>query len=105
VSRDREELDQRWRDKVAAIVRAGVESGEFAKVDVDEFVLTLTALLDGLVIQVTLGDPTVNSQRATDLTMRLAARELGFDWQPAAATPRAGAKKAAGAGRRAAAAR
>jgi AcrR family transcriptional regulator len=110
VSRDREELDQRWREKVAQIVRAGVASGEFAKVDVDEFVLMLTALLDGLVVQVTLGDPVVSSQRATDLTMRLAARELGFDWAPRpaakkAATKAAGSTKAAGAGRRAVAAR
>ena len=29
VSQHREELDQRWRDKVADIVRAGVASGEF----------------------------------------------------------------------------
>src|SRR5689334_19192304 len=36
VSRDREELDQRWREKVAGIVRAGVASGEFATDDVDD---------------------------------------------------------------------
>ena len=107
VSKHREELDQRWRDKVAEIVRAGVTSGELAAVDVDEFTLLLTALLDGLAVQVALGDPTVNPELATRVTMHLVARELGFDWQPA--KPRAnGAKhpakkkvrRAAGAGRR-----
>jgi AcrR family transcriptional regulator len=83
VSKDREELDQRWRDKVSQIVRAGVASGEFAEVDIDDFTLVLTALLDGLAVQVALGDPTVSAERATDVTMRLVARELGFDWEPA----------------------
>jgi AcrR family transcriptional regulator len=85
LSRDREQLDQRWRDMVADILREGVASGEFAGVDVDEFALVLTALLDGLLVQVTLGDPTVSPARATDVTMRLAARELGFSWDPSAA--------------------
>ncbi|MGZ4595235.1 MAG: TetR/AcrR family transcriptional regulator [Actinomycetes bacterium] len=84
VSRDREELDQRWRDRVADIVRDGVESGEFAPHDVDEFALIFTALLDGLLVQVSLGDPTVSAARAAEVTLRLAARELDHDWVPAA---------------------
>jgi AcrR family transcriptional regulator len=80
VSKDREELDQRWRDKVAEIVRAGVDSGDFAPIDVDDFTLVLTGLLDGLAVQVALGDPTVSPERATQVVMRLVARELGFDW-------------------------
>jgi AcrR family transcriptional regulator len=43
VSRDREELDQRWRDRVADIVREGEDSGEFTPLDVDEFALIFTA--------------------------------------------------------------
>lgn len=82
VSQHREELDQRWRDKVADIVRAGVASGEFAAVDVDDFSLVLTALLDGLAVQVALGDPTVSPELATRLTMQLVSRELGFPWDP-----------------------
>jgi len=82
VSQHREELDQRWRDKVAEIVRAGVEGGEFDHVDVDDFTLVLTALLDGLAVQVALGDPTVSPDLATRVTMQLVARELGFDWEP-----------------------
>ena len=99
ISRDREELDQRWRDKVAEIVHAGVGSGEFGEVDVDAFTLILTALLDGLAVQVGLGDPVVSPERATEVTMRLVARELGFAWEPA------GVRRAAGAARRQAGAR
>jgi AcrR family transcriptional regulator len=102
ISRHREELDQRWRDKVADIVREGIESGEFdAEVDVDEVSLLLTALLDGLVVQVSLDDPTVSADRATEVTMRLAARELGFTWSGR----RGKATKAATAKRRRAGAR
>jgi AcrR family transcriptional regulator len=82
VRRDREELDRRWRDKVAEIVRSGVDSGEFTAVDVDELTLVLTALLDGLAVQVGLGDPVVTAERATEVTMRLVSRELGFAWEP-----------------------
>jgi AcrR family transcriptional regulator len=101
VSRHREELDQRWRDKVAEIVRAGVANGEFDPVDVDDFTLLLTALLDGLAVQVALGDPTVSSELATRVTMQMVARELGFDWKPtASAGTRASATKKARAGKK-----
>ncbi len=96
VSKHREELDQRWRDKVAEIVREGVSSGEFAAVDVDEFTLLLTALLDGLAVQVALGDPTVSPALATRVTMQLVARELGFTWRPPATNGRADGARRAG---------
>jgi AcrR family transcriptional regulator len=94
VKRDREQLDQRWREKVAEIVRAGVDSGEFAPVDVEEFSLMVTALLDGLVVQVTLGDPIVSSERAISITMRTAARELGYEWHGSAGRSRGGRGRA-----------
>jgi AcrR family transcriptional regulator len=106
VSQHREELDQRWRDKVAEIVRAGVDSGEFDPVDVDDFTLVLTALLDGLAVQVVLGDPTVGPDLATRVTMQLVARELGFAWEEKAGrNGRARLRPAAGAARRRAGAR
>ena len=82
VSRDREELDQRWRGQIADIIRAGQNSGEFADVDPADFALLFSSLLDGLVVQVALGDPTVTQQVAIDICMRLCARELGFAWLP-----------------------
>ncbi len=82
VSRDREELDQRWRDQIADIVRGGQASGEFDQVDPAAFSLLFSSLLDGLVVQVALGDSTVTQEVAIDISMRLCARELGFDWVP-----------------------
>jgi AcrR family transcriptional regulator len=83
VSRDREELDQRWRTQIAQIVREGLASGEFSGVDADDFALLFSSLLDGLVVQVALGDPTVTQHVAVDLVMRLCSRELGFAWDQA----------------------
>jgi AcrR family transcriptional regulator len=76
---DREALDQRWRDTIAAIVREGRRSMEFAPVDVDDFVLRLAAVIDGLVIQVLLGDPRIRPERMREVVVGMAARELGFE--------------------------
>ena len=75
----REILDRRWRDTIAAIVREGRRSMEFAPVDVDDFVVRLAALIDGLVIQVLLGDPDIGPERMRDVVLGMTARELGFD--------------------------
>jgi AcrR family transcriptional regulator len=83
VARSREELDRRWRETIARIVRAGQAAGEFAAVDPDDFALRLAALVDGLAVQVTLGDPDVPASRMLEVCMRTAAGELGFDWRPA----------------------
>jgi len=88
VSKDREELDERWRGQIADIVRAGQVAGEFDDVDAADFALLFSSLLDGLVVQVALGDATVTQQMAIDISMRLCARELGFDWQPVKARAR-----------------
>jgi len=88
VSRDREELDERWRQQIADIVRAGQAAGEFDDVDAAAFALLFSSLLDGLVVQVALGDATVTQQMAIEISMRLCSRELGFDWLPAKAPAR-----------------
>ena len=81
----REKSDERWRESIRSIVLAGQEAGEFAPVDADDFTITLSALLDGLAVQIALEDPAVPPQRTYDLAMRFAAGQLGFDWQPAPA--------------------
>jgi AcrR family transcriptional regulator len=79
VSKDRIELDQRWRDTVAGVVLAGQAAGEIsADADVDTFTQTFAALLDGLSIQVALLDPIVDADRAFTLAMGYATRELGL---------------------------
>ena len=81
----REKSDERWRESIRSIVLAGQEAGEFAPVDADDFTIMLSALLDGLAVQIALDDPAVPPQRTYDLAMRFAAGQLGFDREPAPA--------------------
>jgi AcrR family transcriptional regulator len=80
VARDREAMDRRWRETIADIVRTGQARGEFARIDPDDFALRLSVMLDGLSIQVILGDPDVPPQRMFDICAHMAADELAFVW-------------------------
>lgn len=77
-ARQREALDRRWRGTIAGVVRDGQRSGEFAPVDVDDFVVTLSALMDGLAIQVVLGDPSTDAAAMQRRCLEFASRELRF---------------------------
>jgi hypothetical protein len=50
--------------------------------DATDFAITLSALLDGLAIQIALDDPVVDPLRAFEASMRFAAQALGFSWKP-----------------------
>ncbi len=76
----RQKFDERWRETITAVVRDGQEAGEFGPVDADDFGLALSALLDGLAVQVALHDPAVGPRRAFEVGMRFAASQLGFEW-------------------------
>ena len=90
-ARQREALDRRWRSMLADVVRLGQRRGEFAAdADVDEVVATLAALIDGLALQVVLGDPSTDPAAMRRRCLAFAARELGFDL-PAEETSPAGA--------------
>ncbi len=79
-ARNREALDRRWRATIADIIRSGIRSGEFnEEVDPDEFTLHLSAVLDGLAIQLLLKDREVTTARARRLCYELARRELGLE--------------------------
>jgi AcrR family transcriptional regulator len=84
----RRKFDERWRQAITAIVLAGQEAGEFTPTDADDFAVTLSALLDGMAVQIALEDPDVPPSRAYDLAMRYAAGQLGFEWKPASASGR-----------------
>ena len=75
----REQLDSRWRETIAAIVRDGQAAGEFGATDPDELALLLGSLLDGFSVQIALGDPDGTPERARELCLRLAGRELDCD--------------------------
>ena len=73
-------LDRRQRKLIADIVREGQESGEFDRgADPDEFALALSGLMDGLGVQVTLGQPDVTADRMVERCLALASSELGCE--------------------------
>ncbi len=78
----RQKSDERWRDVIGALVLQGQEAGEFQPVDAASFAICLSALLDGLTVQIALEDPVVDSMRAFELSMRFVADQLGFNWAP-----------------------
>jgi len=84
MAKDREVLDQRWRASIAEIIRSGQQTGEFPAGDDAETALRIGALIDGLAIQVVLNDGQVSPQRMRDACLAVAAREIGFELEPAA---------------------
>ncbi len=87
VARMREEFDNHWRETIATVVRDGQEvlgeQSHHATPTPPDFSVTLSALLDGLAIQIALKDSVVDPIRAFDASMRFAAQALGFPWSPA----------------------
>jgi AcrR family transcriptional regulator len=77
----REEFDEHFRATIRDIVRYGQEREEFVGVDEDDFSVAFSAILDGFAIQIALDDAVVDARRAFNLAMRLASRELGFEWK------------------------
>jgi AcrR family transcriptional regulator len=73
----RAELDGRWRRAIAEVVQYGQERGEFGKVEPEGFAMLLSSLLDGLAVQIALKDEEVTPQRARELTLAFAEKELG----------------------------
>jgi AcrR family transcriptional regulator len=73
-------LDRRQRTLIADIVREGQETGEFsADADADAFAIALSGLMDGLGVQITLGQPDVAPERMISICLGLASTELGCE--------------------------
>lgn len=77
----RREFDVHWRNTLRDIVLEGQKSGEFRKVDAEDFAVAFSALLDGFAVQFALNDVDVGPERAFELSMRFAAEHLGFRWK------------------------
>jgi AcrR family transcriptional regulator len=70
----------RYRDWVASLIRAGVESGEFrAEADPDALADLAMALLDGTGVRALIQDPAMKVDSARALVARQLAAELGLD--------------------------
>jgi AcrR family transcriptional regulator len=82
VAKVRREFDERWRETIREIVRDGCESDEFQTVDVEDFTIALSAMLDGFAIQIALSDPEVDGERAFAASMKFCSERLGFAWKP-----------------------
>ena len=71
-------LDLRWKDAVAEIIAAGVADGEFSCDDPHAAAWRITALIDGLAIQVTVHRGLLSRGQMAEWVTGLAARELGI---------------------------
>ncbi|QYX75987.1 TetR family transcriptional regulator C-terminal domain-containing protein [Streptomyces akebiae] len=76
VTRD---LDRQWKAALTEVIEAGVAADEFHCPDPTASALRLTALLDGLAVQMTTYDGAVSRTRAQDWADRALAHELGLD--------------------------
>ncbi|MFI9154972.1 TetR/AcrR family transcriptional regulator [Streptomyces sp. NPDC053367] len=75
VTRD---LDRRWKAALTEVIAEGVAAGEFRCPDPTASALRLTALLDGLAVQLTSYPGAVSRARATGWVDEALARELGL---------------------------
>ncbi|GGZ29425.1 transcriptional regulator [Streptomyces olivaceoviridis] len=73
------ELDAQWKAAIARVIAEGVAAGEFACADPTGTALRLTALLDGLAVQLTSYPGAVPRSRAQGWVDDALARELGLE--------------------------
>ncbi|MFD8718935.1 TetR/AcrR family transcriptional regulator [Streptomyces sp. NPDC059629] len=71
-------LDQQWKAAIAEVIAEGVAAGEFRCPDPTAAALRLTALLDGLAVQLTSYPGSVPRSRAQEWVDEALARELGL---------------------------
>jgi AcrR family transcriptional regulator len=83
-------LDLRWKQTIAEVIREGVAAGELTCPDPDGTAWRLTALLDGLGVQVTVHKVVPNG-RLLDWVRAAAVTELGLDPDALARAERDGA--------------
>ncbi|MFJ9707672.1 TetR/AcrR family transcriptional regulator [Streptomyces sp. NPDC101234] len=72
------DLDQQWKAAIAEVIAEGVAAGEFRCPDPAAAALRLTALLDGLAVQLTSYPGSVPRSRAQEWVDEALARELGL---------------------------
>jgi BetI-type transcriptional repressor, C-terminal len=87
-------LDRRQRELIADIVREGQAAGDFDwAADPADFALALIGLMDGLGVQVTLGQPGVSADRMIERWLAMASAELGCELEASGPVVRRGARR------------
>jgi AcrR family transcriptional regulator len=81
-------LDRQWKAALAEVIAEGVAAGEFRCPDPAGTALRLTALLDGLAVQLTSYDGAVSRARAQEWVEEALDRELGLGAQTLSAQER-----------------
>ena len=71
------ELDERFRDVIEDILRDGVETGEFSVSDTRRAAITISALIDAMALQATLGDTTIRPNYMLDACVTVCGTLLG----------------------------
>ncbi|PKW17678.1 TetR/AcrR family transcriptional regulator [Saccharopolyspora spinosa] len=66
----------RWHDTIARTIRQGQQQGAFTDTDAEELTVTLTALIDGLGIQVLAGRPGRSVERMRRVLREFVEREI-----------------------------
>jgi AcrR family transcriptional regulator len=83
MAKEREELDRRWRQSIADIVRRGRSTGEFPDgQDADDLGLVIGALIDGLAIGVLMSDTASTPEKMQRMCMDVASKLIGFTLAP-----------------------
>ncbi len=72
----RESLDRRWRAALRDVIAEGQADAIFDPVDADASIIRLASLMDGLAIQLALGDREMTPERLADLWWQGAVVEL-----------------------------
>lgn len=70
-------LDLRWREAVVALIAEGVGAGEFSCADPRAAAWRLTALLDGLAVQMVARDGAITAAECTEWLEQALRHELG----------------------------
>lgn len=78
----RQRLDDRWRSEILNIINAGLAYGQFEVLDTERATLELAALIDGLAVQVALGDGAVTPTVMKEICIEVAERILGARLNP-----------------------
>ncbi len=71
-------LDLRWRDALTEVIEAGTEQGEFSCADPAGAAWRISALIDGLAVQVTVHQRVIARRQLTGWVRLATARELGL---------------------------